>query len=264
MNLIDTHAHLYLPEFYTDFEDVVLRAKKAGVYKILLPNIDTESIEPLKQTVLTDPSFFIPMMGLHPTSVKEDWEHQLNIIYNELKTNHYIGIGEIGIDLYWDQTFKAQQIKAFEKQLQWGIEMNLPVVIHSRNANNEVIQSIKKVGLDSLRGVFHSFGGSREELKNILGLPSFFIGINGIITFKNSGLSDVLPFCDIERIVLETDAPYLAPVPYRGKRNEPAYLREVVKKLAVIFSISEDKTAEITSQNAEKVFDISNWQCGFF
>ncbi len=264
MNLIDTHAHLYLPEFYADFENVVFRAKNAGVYKILLPNIDVESIKPLKQTVLAYPSFFIPMMGLHPTAVKEDWEHQLDIIYHELKSNHYVGIGEIGIDLYWDQTFKAQQIKAFEKQLQWSIEMNLPVVIHSRKANKEVIQSIKNVGSDVLRGVFHSFGGSREELENVLELPSFFIGLNGIITFKNSGLSDVLPFCDIERIVLETDSPYLAPVPYRGKRNEPAYLTEIVKKLAAIFSISEDEIAEITSLNAEKVFDINNWKCGIF
>lgn len=260
MNLIDTHAHLYLPEFHADFEDVVSRAKKAGVYKILLPNIDTASIESLKQTVLFDPSFFIPMIGLHPTSVKEDWEHRLNIVYHELKTNNYIAIGEIGIDLYWDQTFKTQQIKAFEKQLQWSIEKQLPVAIHSRNANEEVIRSIKKVGVDSLRGVFHSFGGSRKELKNILELPSFFIGINGIITFKNSGLSDVLRCCDIERIVLETDAPYLAPVPYRGKRNEPAYLTEIAKELAAIFGMTEEEVAEITSRNAEKVFNISNWK----
>lgn len=260
MNLIDTHAHLYLPEFHADLEDVVSRAKKAGVYKILLPNIDTESIESLKQTVLFDPSFFIPMIGLHPTSVKEDWEHRLNIVYHELKTNKYIAIGEIGIDLYWDQTFKTQQIKAFEKQLQWSIEKQLPVAIHSRNANEEVIQSIKRVGVDSLRGVFHSFGGSREELENILELPFFFIGINGIITFKNSGLCDVLRCCDIERIVLETDAPYLAPVPYRGKRNEPAYLTEIAKELAAIFGMTEEEVAEITSRNAEKVFNISNWK----
>lgn len=260
MNLIDTHAHLYLPEFHVDFEDVVSRAKKAGVYKILLPNIDTESIESLKQTVLFDPSFFIPMIGLHPTSVKEDWEHRLNIVYHELKTNNYIAIGEIGLDLYWDQTFKTQQIKAFEKQLQWSIEKQLPVAIHSRNANEEVIRSIKKVGVDSLRGVFHSFGGSREELENILELPFFFIGINGIITFKNSGLCDVLRCCDIERIVLETDAPYLAPVPYRGKRNEPAYLTEIAKELAAIFGMTEEEVAEITSRNAEKVFNISNWK----
>lgn len=260
MNLIDTHAHLYLPEFHADLEDVVSRAKKAGVYKILLPNIDTESIESLKQTVLFDPSFFIPMIGLHPTSVKEDWEHRLNIVYHELKTNNYIAIGEIGVDLYWDQTFKTQQIKAFEKQLQWSIEKQLPVAIHSRNANEEVIRSIKKVGVDSLRGVFHSFGGSREELENILELPFFFIGINGIITFKNSGLCDVLRCCDIERIVLETDAPYLAPVPYRGKRNEPAYLTEIAKELAAIFGMTEEEVAEITSRNAEKVFNISNWK----
>ena len=165
MNLIDTHAHLYLPEFHADLEDVVSRAKKAGVYKILLPNIDTESIESLKQTVLFDPSFFIPMIGLHPTSVKEDWEHRLNIVYHELKTNNYIAIGEIGVDLYWDQTFKTQQIKAFEKQLQWSIEKQLPVAIHSRNANEEVIQSIKRVGVDSLRGVSQFRGIKRRTGK---------------------------------------------------------------------------------------------------
>ncbi|MCW1735596.1 TatD family hydrolase [Anaerorudis cellulosivorans] len=260
MNFIDTHAHLYLPDFHDDFDDVVIRAKNAGVLKILLPNIDIDSIELLKQTVQSDSSFFIPMMGLHPTAVKEDWEYQLDIIYHELKTNPYIGIGEIGIDLYRDQTFKMQQIKAFEKQLQWSIEMNLPVVIHLRNANSEVLQSIENVGMHLLRGVFHSFGGSKEELNTILKLPSFFVGINGIVTFKNSGLSDVLADCDIERIVLETDAPYLAPVPYRGKRNEPAYLTKIAKKLSDIFGIPVEEVARITTQNAAKLVDISNWE----
>lgn len=256
MNLIDTHAHLYFDEFRSDFENVVSRAKKTGIYKVLMPNINAESVEALKQTVQSDPVFFLPMIGLHPTAVKEDWEYQLDFLYQELSTNSYIGVGEIGLDFYWDRAFESQQRKAFEKQLQWSAEKNLPVAIHSRNANIEVIQCIKKVGVDSLRGVFHSFGGSMEEMKNILELTSFSIGINGVVTFKNSGLSDILPYCDIQRIVLETDAPYLAPVPYRGKRNEPAYLTQIVAMLAEIYAISEEQVAEITSQNAERLFNI--------
>lgn len=258
MNLIDTHAHLYAEEFRHDFDEVVQRAKKTGVTQIFLPNIDVESVQLLKETVRKDPAFFFPMMGLHPTSVKEDWQSQLEKIYSELNSADYIGIGEIGIDLYWDNTYKQAQISVFEEQLQWSKQKQLPVAIHSRNAIVEVIASIKKIGEGSVYGVFHSFGGTVEELKEIQKLKRFKIGINGVVTFKNSSLEQTLRNCDINNIILETDAPYLAPVPYRGKRNEPAYLQQIVAKLSDIYGLSETKVAQITSANAKQLFNISN------
>lgn len=256
MNLIDTHAHLFAEEFRDDFQEMVFRAKEAGVEHVLLPNIDVSTIPPLKQCVLEDPAFFYPMMGLHPTSVGEDWEQQLQIIYRELEAGEYIAVGEIGIDLYWDTTFQREQVKAFETQLQWSIEKNIPVSIHSRNAIAEVIKSIRRVGEQSIRGVFHSFGGTKEELEEALSLRNFSIGINGVVTFKNSGLSDILAHCPLEKVVLETDAPYLAPVPYRGKRNESAYLVHIVSKLAMVWNRSEEEIACITHHNAQDLFNL--------
>ncbi|MDR1517484.1 MAG: TatD family hydrolase [Dysgonamonadaceae bacterium] len=254
MKLIDTHAHLFADEFKDDLSDVVARAKQSGVQRTFLPNIDAESIAPLKNTVNAYPDFFIPMMGLHPTSVAEDWQRQLETVHDELMRAEYAAIGEIGIDLYWDKTFERQQTEVFETQLKWGAEKNLPVSIHSRNAIGEVVRSIKKVGAGSLRGVFHSFGGNADELNAILGLKNFRIGINGVLTFKNSGLSETLRHCDLSHIVLETDSPYLAPVPHRGKRNEPSYLTEILQKLSEIYRKPAEEIADVTTENAEKVF----------
>ncbi|MDO5664649.1 MAG: TatD family hydrolase [Bacteroidia bacterium] len=259
MRIVDTHAHLYLEEFDSDIENVVTRAKSIGVEKILLPNIDEKSILNLKQTVAKYPSLFTPMMGLHPTSVSEDWEQQLKIIYNELNNSKYIAIGEIGIDLYWDKSSKQRQISAFEKQLEWSIEKKLPVAIHSRNAVFEVIKSIKNVGEKNVFGVFHSFGGSVDELKEILDLDNFYIGINGVVTFKKSGLTETLLNCNLEKIILETDSPYLAPVPYRGKRNESGYLSEIIKKLSEIYYKTEEEVAEITTRNAYRLFNLASY-----
>lgn len=259
MRIIDTHAHLYLEEFDSDLDEVVERAKFIGVEKVLLPNIDETSIINLKQTVNKYPSFFIPMMGLHPTSVSEDWEHQLEVIYNELNSSKYIAIGEIGIDLYWDKSSMQRQVLAFEKQLRWSIERKLPVAIHSRDAIPEVIQSIKNVGKENVFGVFHSFGGSVEELKEILELKNFYVGINGVVTFKKSGLAETLLNCSLEKIVLETDSPYLAPVPYRGKRNESGYLSEILKKLSEIYHKTEEEIAKITTKNAYRLFNLASY-----
>lgn len=256
MKIVDTHAHLYLDAFDNDLDDVVVRARAIGVEKILLPNIDETTVSDLKQTVDRYPSFFMPMMGLHPTNVREDWEQQLEIIYDELSRPGYIAVGEIGIDLYWDKSSKERQVAAFERQLGWSIEKKMPVAIHSREAIPEVIQSIKKIGKKDLSGVFHSFGGSMNELKEILELGNFYIGINGVVTFKKSGLDETLKNCGIENIILETDAPYLAPAPYRGKRNEPAYLKEIVKKLSAIYQKPEEEIAEITAANAHRLFHI--------
>ena len=257
MKIVDTHAHLYLDAFDNDLDDVVVRARAIGVEKILLPNIDETTVSDLKQTVDRYPSFFIPMMGLHPTNVREDWEQQLEIIYDELSRPGYIAVGEIGIDLYWDKSSKKRQVAAFERQLGWSIEKKMPVAIHSREAIPEVIQSIKKIGKKDLSGVFHSFGGSMNELKEILELGNFYIGINGVVTFKKSGLDETLKNCGIENIILETDSPYLAPVPYRGMRNEPVYLSEIVKKLSTIYRKTEEEITQITTGNAYRLFNIA-------
>lgn len=259
MTLIDTHAHLYAEEFTVDLPQAIERAKQLGVEKVLLPNIDTDSIPNLKRVVAQYPSFFIPMMGLHPTSVSTDWKNQLNTIYQELNQSAYIAIGEIGIDLYWDKTLQPQQIKAFEEQLVWSKEKNLPVAIHSRDAFSQVLASLKRVGANSLQGVFHSFGGTFEELKSAMAFDNFYIGINGVVTFKNSGLSETLRYADIHRIVLETDAPYLAPVPHRGKRNESSYLRFILNKLSEIYNMCEEEVAAITSANAVRLFGLNQW-----
>ncbi len=259
MRIIDTHAHLYLKDFDGDIDNVIEKAKSIGVEKVLLPNIDEASISKLKRTVNKYSSFFIPMMGLHPTNVSENWEKQLEIIYNELNSSKYIAIGEIGIDLYWDKSSKQRQIAAFEKQLGWSIEKKLPVAIHSRDAIPEVIQSIKNVGEKSIFGVFHSFGGNVDELEGILELDNFYIGINGVVTFKKSGLAETLLNCSLEKIILETDSPYLAPVPYRGKRNEPGYLSEIIKKLSEIYHKTKEEITETTTKNAYRLFEIASY-----
>lgn len=254
MKLIDTHAHLFLEDFADDLTAVVARAKAAGVGRILLPNIDETTVAVLRRSVSNYPDFFYPMIGLHPTNVKPDWRVQLEAIRQELDCGNYLAIGEIGIDLYWDTSSRAEQTVVFEEQLKWSAEKSLPVSIHSRNATAEVLQSIRKIGSSTLRGVFHSFGGNREELEEILLLDQFMIGINGVVTFKNSGLAETLKYCPLNRVVLETDSPYLAPVPFRGKRNESCYLPYIAGKLSEIWEMSPESIAEITTRNAEKMF----------
>ena len=256
--LIDTHAHLYVENFIEDLSDVVLRAQQAQVDKVLLPNIDASTIEPLKKIQQAFPAFFRPMMGLHPTSVKDDYKEELDIIYKELySTTNYVAIGEIGIDLYWDTTYIIEQTEAFETQLKWSIEKNLPVAIHSRNSYKEIIASVERVGAEKLRGVFHSFSGDIDDLRELLKFENFFIGINGIVTFKNSNLRGFLKECPIDRVVLETDAPYLSPVPFRGKRNEPMYLKHINQALSDIYGIDPIEMAQITKTNAILLFDIN-------
>lgn len=261
MTIIDTHAHLFANDFHVDIDDVVSRARKIGVKKVLLPNIDETTITALKETEARYPDFFLPMMGLHPTSVRQDWEVQLNPILQEINKATYIAIGEIGIDLYWDTALKEQQIQAFEAQLKWSTEKDLPVAIHFRNATQEVVRSIKRVGEKALRGVFHSFGGSKDELDTILQLHHFWVGINGVVTFKNAGLSETLRYCPRDRVLLETDSPYLAPVPFRGKRNEPSYLSFIVKKMAEIWQEKEETVTQLTCRNAQDLFGLTMSNC---
>src|SRR5690554_346748 len=257
MSIIDTHAHLFVEEFKNDINDVVSRAKNAGVSKVLLPNISEESMDDLKKCTARFPDFFYPMMGLHPTSVTRRWTVQLDTIYSELSQGEYIAVGEVGIDLYWDDQLKKEQVQAFETQLGWSKELGLPVSIHFRNATKEVVKSIQRVGKGSLRGVFHSFGGTREELEMVLSLDNFLVGINGVVTFKNSGLSEILKYCPRERVIVETDAPYLAPVPYRGKRNESAFLPYIIDKIAEAWQVEADTVKSTTTRNAYRLFGLS-------
>ena len=254
MKLIDTHTHIYQNDFDKDIEDIINNAHSKGIFQLLLPNIDVESIDSLNQLCELYPGICFPMMGLHPTSVNNLYLENLKVIRKQFELKKYIAVGEIGIDLYWDKTFIKEQKLAFEEQLQWSIDYNLPVVIHNRDALNEVMECIDKVGKNYLRGVFHSFGGNQAELETILSLDNFMIGINGVVTFKNSKLKDYLTIAPLNRIILETDAPYLAPVPYRGKRNEPAYLIEIANKIAEIYQITVENVAEVTTQNALKIF----------
>ena len=252
--MIDTHAHIYLEEFDSDRTQVIQRAMQSGIMAILLPNVDVSTVQPLFQLCDKYPGFTFPMMGLHPTSVDGSYVSQLKQIEKMLLCRAYCGIGEIGIDLYWSRQYLKEQIQVFEEQLRWSITMQLPVAIHTRNAYNEVFNCIHKVGKDSLNGVFHCFSGTVDDLEEIKRLDNFKIGIDGNITYKNSHLSEILLQTPLDLLLLETDAPYLAPVPYRGKRNEPSYLWETAKRIAEIYQISLTEIVNQTSKNTFELF----------
>lgn len=252
---IDTHAHLYAKEFDSDRDEVIKRAKENGLSQILLPNIDTSSIEPLKSLMVHYPNYCLGMMGLHPCSVKADYQEQLETIEQELKAGSYIAVGEIGLDYHWDTTFKEEQKEAFRRQLSWAKALNKPVAIHTRSSFEDAIALVEEAQDGKLRGVFHCFGGTVEEGKRIID-AGFYLGIGGVATFKKSLHPEVLPELGIERIILETDAPYLSPVPYRGKRNESAYIPHIAEKLATIYERSLSSIATVTSANARSLFEI--------
>lgn len=255
MKLIDTHSHMYLPEFKENMQEYIQSAKNAGISEVYLPNIDSGSIEALKSLSSSYPGFYKGMMGLHPSSVKENYETELGLIKAELDQGNYIAVGEIGIDLYWDKTFLEQQVKAFKTQISWAKEKNLPIVIHSRNSFDEIFEILDKENSEQLSGVFHCFTGNAEQAKKILSYGNFKLGIGGVVTFKNSGLDKTLREFGPENLVLETDAPYLAPVPYRGKQNQTAYTLLVAEKLSEIFNISLEDVARISTENAHKIFN---------
>lgn len=254
--IIDTHTHIYDESFREDIGEVIKRAQQNGVEKVLLPNIDSTTIDSVDLLSNKYPNYCIPMMGLHPTSVNQNWEEELDTIRKQFLLKKYIGVGEIGIDLYWDKTFEKEQRNAFEEQLRWSIEFDLPVSIHSRDAISVCIECINNVGAADLRGVFHSFGGNNVELQDILRLENFYIGINGTVTYKNSNLPTVLKSTNPDHIIIETDAPYLPPVPYRGKRNEPSYTIYIVEKLADIYNISTNDVESITTLNAKRLYSL--------
>ncbi len=257
MHLIDTHTHLYLKEFDEDREEMIQRAFDEGVEKIYLPNIDKSTYNNMMDLVQTYPQHCYPMAGLHPGSVKADFEAELEFVLSKLETeDHFVGVGECGLDYYWDTTFKEQQRAAFTQQLKWGKQFKLPVVIHTRESFQDAIELVEQEKDADLRGIFHCFGGSTTEAQRVIA-AGFYLGIGGVLTFKNSGLDTTMEQLDLERVVLETDSPYLAPVPYRGKRNETAYIVNVADKLAEIHGMTVEELARITSENAENIFSRS-------
>ncbi len=249
----DTHTHLYLNEFDNDRKEVVEKAIKNGVTHMYLPNVDTNTIQPMLDLVWAYPNNCYPMMGLHPCSVDTNFEAHLFQIQKWFKKRKFYAIGEIGLDFYWSVEFKEQQITAFKKQCQWAIQYNLPIVIHSRNATQDVINVLEEIAHTRLRGIFHCFSGNAQEAKKIIEL-GFYLGIGGVLTYKNSGLDAAIADIELEHLVLETDAPYLAPVPYRGKRNESYFLIDIAKKLAEIKGVGLAVVANVTSTNAKNVF----------
>lgn len=253
MVLIDTHCHLYLEEFREDIRLVIEKASAAGVEQIYLPAIDSSEHQNLVDLEAAFPGKCVAMMGLHPCYVKENVEDELRLVEDWLSNRSFAAIGEIGLDFYWDRTFEAQQYDAFRKQIGLALQYSLPIVIHSRNSTKECIEIVNEFRGKNLHGVFHCFGGSYEEAKQIAD-AGFYLGIGGIVTYKNAGLPAVLERLSLDQIVLETDAPYLTPVPFRGKRNESAYLPYVVAKLAEIYQVSSEEVAARTTANARKLF----------
>ena len=253
MQIIDTHTHLYLDQFKDYVDNVISKAKEIGIKKFIFPAIDSSHFDSMHSLKNKYPNEIYLMSGLHPTDVKENYKDELDFVVNTLKTNSYVAIGEIGIDLYWEKSFLKQQQDAFKFQIRLAIKHDLPIVIHCREAFNEIFEILDKENCDKLRGVFHCFSGTFEEAQRAINL-GFVLGIGGVVTFKNGGIDKFLHKIDLKNIVLETDSPYLAPVPFRGKRNESSYIIYVLEKLSEIYGISKEKIAEITSKNAEKVF----------
>lgn len=248
--MIETHAHLYDEQFEKDIEDVIERAKTAGVTKAYLPNCDSETIPQMMALTAQFPEFCVPMMGVHPCYIKDDFEKELDIAYQWLQKEKFAAVGEIGLDYHWDLTHVEQQKIAFNRQIDWAFEFNLPIVIHSRNSTQDCIDIVKAKQNGALKGIFHCFGDDIKIANQIIDL-GFLMGIGGVVTFKNSGLDEVLKAIDLKHLVLETDAPYLAPVPKRGKRNESSYLTYIADKIATIKEISVEEVIAVTTKNAE-------------
>lgn len=275
MKIVDTHTHLDGEEFDEDRAEVILRAKEAGVGMVFLPAIDVKTSEAVLKLSHEYPGYAYPMIGLHPEEVKADWKEQLKKIeaildehltavdgLNGIKyKSDYIAIGEIGLDFYWSREFEKEQLEAFEKQVEWSCETGLPLMIHCRKAQNEMLHILRKWKDKLPGGVFHCFTGNQQEAKELLEYDNFVLGIGGVSTFKSSHLREDLPAAvPLERIVLETDSPYMAPVPYRGKRNESAFVVQVMKTLATAYGVSEEEVAKVTNQNVERVFGVKTGQ----
>jgi len=253
--IIDTHSHIYLPEFRDDLDQMLTRAENEAINLILMPAIDNETHQSMLEIEAQYPGKSLSMMGLHPCSVKEGYKQELKIVEEYLEKRRFVAVGETGLDFYWDRTFTKEQYASFQIQIELAKQYNIPVVIHSRNSIDDCIKVIRENQQGNLKGVFHCFSGNEMQAKEIIDL-GFYLGIGGVVTFKNSGLDKVMVDIDIKNIVLETDAPYLAPVPFRGKRNECSYLKYVVEKLAQIKNIAKEEVAKMTTKNAKELFSI--------
>jgi TatD DNase family protein len=254
MIYIDTHTHLYDEQLHIDEPQIIQRAIDAGVTKMYMPNCDSSTVDAMLRIADTYPQNCFPMMGLHPTYVKENYKEELAKVEQWLAGRKFYGVGEVGLDYYWDLTYKEQQIEAFEIQIDWAIHYNLPVIIHSRESIKDCIDIVTKKQNGKLKGIFHCFGSGIDEAKQIIDL-GFFMGIGGVVTFKKSSLPEVLTQISLDNIVLETDAPYLAPVPHRGKRNESSYIPIIAEQISAIKSVSMEEIARITTKNAETIFN---------
>ncbi len=258
MNLIDTHIHLDGQEFDTDRDAVIERARATGIQKMLLPAIDLSSTKAIQDLCNQYPSFLYPMIGLHPEEVKPDFRDVLQTMKGMIDGS-FVAVGEVGLDFYWSREFEKEQLEAFETQVQWSVETRLPLMIHCRKAQNELVKILRRYEKDLPGGVFHCFAGNEIEAAELLSFNNFVLGIGGILTFKKSKLPEVLPSAvPVHRIVLETDAPYMAPTPMRGKRNESSYLVHVIEKMAEIYHVDVAEMAEITTQNALNVFQFKS------
>ena len=253
----DSHTHLYLDAFSDDRDAMVSRAIEAGITRMFLPNIDSSSIEAMFSMAMNYPGKCFPMMGLHPTSVKENYLEELRAVEKQLDRPGIVAIGETGIDLYWDKTFLKEQEIAFKTQIEWAKKLDLPLVIHARDSFEEIFRMLDESGTEGLNGVFHSFTGGKAELRKALSF-GFHIGINGIVTFKNSELWQVLGELPPDRLLLETDSPFLAPVPFRGRRNESSYLIHIATRVAEIYNLNIEEIGAITSRNALELFQLTN------
>lgn len=254
--LIDTHTHLYLDEFQSDISNVILRVQQAGISKCYLPAINSKTHEAMITLENNYPATCIAMMGLHPCYVKENYLEELQLVEGWLQQRKFAAIGECGLDFYWDKTFMKEQYMALEQQIEWAIAYQLPIILHTRNATQETIDVIAKHVSRGLKGIFHCFGGSAEEARQIIEM-GFYLGIGGVLTYKNAGLDKLMETIDLKHVVLETDAPYLTPVPHRGKRNESSYLAIVCEKLAQIKGITIEEVASITTKNANTIFGVN-------
>ena len=257
MRFIDTHAHLYSTPLKENIEGIMKNAMDNGIDTIIMPAIDSSTLEAMLEVEKTYPKNCMAMMGLHPCSVKENVKEELAIIEMQLQKRKFIAIGEIGLDYYWDKTFMNQQMEAFEIQMQWALDYKLPIAIHTRNAMGETIEAVKPFAKKGLRGIFHCFSGSKESAEQIIYM-GFHLGLGGVLTYKNAGVAEAIASIPMEWLVLETDAPYLSPVPYRGKTNEPSYMIQVAMKLAEIKNLPLHEIAASTTNNAEKLFGLAN------
>jgi TatD DNase family protein len=253
MQLIDTHCHLYSEEFSKDIRDVIQRAENEGVQRFYLPAIDSEAIDGMLQLEQDFPGKCIAMMGLHPCSVKENYKQELEVVSKWLSKRSFAAVGEIGLDYYWDKSFVKDQQEAFHRQIEWALHYELPIVIHSRESMADSIQIVQEHQKGNLRGIFHCFTGTLEEAQKIIE-AGFFLGIGGVVTYKNTHLREVLKTVSLDHIVLETDAPYLSPVPFRGKRNESSYLKYIAEKIAEVKNMPVEEVGSITTANAKKIF----------